>query len=119
MQCSVKPLVQLTIIGALRAPGLGVLDPIRVLFDDLDHGRGHITIVCCGRAWTSYWGAMGTGLADFVIYADAGYLHDNLVRSLPMLPKRDRASEKAYLLDIIRAVQEALRQQVVAPCTQT
>lgn len=31
------------------------LDPIRVTLDDIEPGRGRITVECYGRAWASYW----------------------------------------------------------------
>lgn len=55
------------------------LDPIRVTLDDIEPGRGRITIECYGRAWASYWGAMGDqGIAQFFASCDNHYLIKNL-----------------------------------------
>lgn len=35
------------------------LDPIRVMAENYEPGRGRITITCYGKAWTSFWPAMG------------------------------------------------------------
>lgn len=59
------------------------LDPVRVTLDDIESGRGRITIECYGKAWASYWGAMsGLSIAQFFASCDNGYLIDNLAPNL-------------------------------------
>lgn len=59
------------------------LDPIRVTLDDIAPGKGRICIECYGKAWASYWGAMGNRtIAQFFIDCDNGYLIGNLATSL-------------------------------------
>lgn len=59
------------------------LDPIRVTLDDIEPGRGRINIECYGRAWASYWGAMGDqGIAKFFASCDNHYLIGNLAPDL-------------------------------------
>lgn len=59
------------------------LDPIRVTLDDIEPGRGRITVECYGRAWASYWGAMGDqGIAQFFAGCDNHYLISNLAPDL-------------------------------------
>ena len=111
MQLIAKPLTQLTILGAMRAPGLGALDPINVIIDNTGPTAGHITITCYGRAWTAYWSSMGTDLASFFCRCDPDYICDNMVRSMTPTLQRMKKSEEKYLTDIIVAVQAALRQQ--------
>lgn len=42
----------------IRLSGLERLDPIEVLVDDYEPGKGKITITCYGKAWTASWFAM-------------------------------------------------------------
>lgn len=35
------------------------LDPIRVMIENYELGKGRITITCFGKAWTTAWFAMG------------------------------------------------------------
>jgi hypothetical protein len=59
------------------------LDPIRVTIDDIEPGKGRITIECYGKAWASYWGAMGDKtIAQFVASCDNQYLIQNLTENL-------------------------------------
>lgn len=55
------------------------LDPIRVTLDDIEPGKGRINIECYGKAWASYWGAMGEQtIAQFFASCDNDYLIRNL-----------------------------------------
>lgn len=55
------------------------LDPIRVTLDDIEPGKGRITIECYSKAWASYWGAMsGQTIAQFFAGCDNDYLIGNL-----------------------------------------
>lgn len=42
-----------TVTGAER------LDPVRVMIENYEPGKGRITITCYGKAWTGAWFAMG------------------------------------------------------------
>lgn len=42
-----------TVTGAER------LDPVRVMIENYEPGKGRITITCFGKAWTGAWFAMG------------------------------------------------------------
>ncbi|MCK2357569.1 hypothetical protein MZD93_25505, partial [Escherichia coli] len=35
------------------------LDPVRVMIENYEPGKGRITITCYGKAWTAAWFAMG------------------------------------------------------------
>ncbi|OUL59225.1 hypothetical protein [Pseudoalteromonas ulvae] len=51
------------------------LDPITVIIDDYEAGKGEITIKCYGQAWTAYWGGMsGRTVAEFFLDANNSYL---------------------------------------------
>lgn len=65
-----------TILRITEVPGL---DPIRVTLDDIEPGKGRINIECYGKAWASYWGAIGDQtIAEFVVSCDNCYLISNL-----------------------------------------
>lgn len=42
-----------TITGAER------LDPVRVMIENYELGKGRVTVTCYGQAWTGTWFAMG------------------------------------------------------------
>jgi len=86
------------------------LDPIRVITEDFEPGKGRIIIVCYDAAWVGYWGAMsGRSIAKFFVDCDAGYLLGNL-RSASGLNRGKQ--HDIYLLRVIIAVQDALRQRM-------
>ena len=94
------------------------LDPITVVLRDLEPGKGQLLIECYGRAWSAYWGAMGSkSVAEFVRTADEGYVMNCLVRGNRAIVTRDRVQEldEAYVLRIVIAVCVALREQVAVP----
>ncbi|MES1987006.1 MAG: hypothetical protein V4440_03080, partial [Pseudomonadota bacterium] len=59
---------------------LFALDPISVIMEDIEPGKGKITIECYGESWTSYWGSMGEGktIAKFFCSCDEHYLAGKL-----------------------------------------
>lgn len=58
-----------TITGAKR------LDPVRVMIENYEPGKGRITITCYGRAWTAAWFAMGGDtVQDFIKRVSNEYL---------------------------------------------
>lgn len=110
MKLTTAKVTQLTITDAQSPPNRGVLDPIRVIIEDYEPGRGSILISCFDAAWTAYFGAMGArDLRTFFLGCDPGYLADNLIRSASTARGKHH---HAYLVRIARAVQAALRQQL-------
>jgi hypothetical protein len=94
-------------ITMLVLTGMNRLDPIRVMTEDYEPGKGRITITCYGRAWTAYWGGMsGKTVSQFFTSCDACYLLGNLSNGL-----KNTKAEDAYLIRIIEAVQAGLRKQ--------
>lgn len=67
--------VELVVITGAKA-----LDPIRVQLENMEPGKGRITIECYGQAWSAYWGGMGKGrtIDQFFCSCDNGYLAGNL-----------------------------------------
>jgi hypothetical protein len=88
------------------------LDPITVTLDDLDPGRGTLTVRCFDRARTCYWGGMGNGesLGQFMQRVDAGYIANCLIRGArAVITKRQvEDREMAYLVRICEAIKAAL-----------
>ncbi|HHZ1080647.1 TPA: hypothetical protein ACV98Q_000332 [Yersinia enterocolitica] len=59
----------------IRLSGLERLDPIEVLVDDYEPGKGKITITCYGKAWTASWFAMsGQTISQFFRRCGNDYL---------------------------------------------
>lgn len=97
--------VEEIIVTAIEIKDVPGLDPVRVLLHDMGAGRGRIIIGCYGRAWENYWDAMGCErLMDFLVECDADYIADKLTGM------RQTKREQAYLLRIVKAVQEGLRE---------
>lgn len=94
-------------IIALEIKDAPALDPIRFFLQDLGEGQGRIIIECYGRAWSNYWGSMGTDIRTFLLSADAGYIENALHSG-----QRPRLGERAYLRRIVIAIQSSLRDLV-------
>jgi len=103
VKITVKPVEMLLIEDLPR------LDPVRVVLENFEPGKGRIIIVCFDAAWVGYWGAMGgRSVQDFFVGCDAGYLASNLL-SAGSLSRAKR--HETYLVRIIATVQEALRER--------
>lgn len=51
------------------------LDPVRVMIENYEPGKGRITITCFGKAWTGAWFAMGDDtVQDFIKRVSNEYL---------------------------------------------
>lgn len=58
-----------TITGAER------LDPVRVMIENYEPGKGRITVTCYGKAWTGAWFAMGgDSVQEFIKRVSNEYL---------------------------------------------
>lgn len=59
----------------MRITELDRLDPVEVLVDDYEPGKGKITITCYGKAWTASWFAMsGQTISQFFRRCGNDYL---------------------------------------------
>lgn len=66
-------------VTKLQLTELDNLDPISVILENYEPGKGKIIIECCGKSWSSFWSAMsGRTVEEFFIRCDEGYLADNL-----------------------------------------
>lgn len=51
------------------------LDPVSVILEDYEPGRGRIIVECAGESWSAWWGAMsGRAVAQFVCDCGADYI---------------------------------------------
>lgn len=95
-------------ITSFEITDVKALDPIRVYIEDYEPGKGRITISCYASAWVGYWGGMGSrSVIKFFLDCDAEYLSGNLLAGDNQ--KRGKSNE-AYLIRIIKAVQDAFRE---------
>lgn len=97
----------ITQLDITDAPGL---DRIKVMLEDIEPGKGQITIVCWGLAWTSYFGGMAGGeIRQWFPTASAHYLADRMDGTDQRETlKRNQKRDHDYLVKIIIAVQAAL-----------
>jgi hypothetical protein len=88
------------------------LDPVTAFLEDFEPGRGQLTLVCWGRAWTHFWGAMGNGssLRQFLLTASTGYIVGKLMLPRDVILKREERREERWLTQIV----EALKAEIAA-----
>lgn len=93
--------------------GLVDLDPLTVFLEDFRPGQGQLTVVCWGRAWTHYWGAMGEGydLAKFISKASTGYIVGKLMLPRDVMLQRAERREEKWLTQIVDAIKSKLGEQ--------
>lgn len=96
------------------------LDPSTAFLEDFEPGRGQLTLVCWGRAWTHFWGAMGSDdLRGFLLGASTGYLVGKLMLPYDVMLKRAEPREERWLTQIVQAMKDALRDEAGGTPTAT
>lgn len=90
----------------LVIPQFERLDEIRVYFENTEPGKGYITVICWGNAWTTYFGSMGkSSLQEFVARVDTCYL----VNRMGITPHlKQRKVDHSYLASVIEAIKAKL-----------
>lgn len=90
--------------------GLLDLDPVTAFLEDFEPGRGQLTVVCWGRAWTHFWGAMGDGVtvSEFCSQASTGYIVGKLMLPYDVMLKRAEQREERWLTQIVEALKVEL-----------
>lgn len=88
------------------------LDPVTAFLQDFGEGRGQLTVICWGRSWTHYWGAMGkdTTLREFILHAWPGYIVGKLMLPYDVMLKRAEKREERWLTQIVGALRDELRE---------
>jgi len=75
--------VETSTITKMLLSDLDRLDPVTVLIDNFEPGKGKITIECYGQCWSNYWGGMsGMTVQEFFQDCDLSYLTDKLAPEL-------------------------------------
>lgn len=104
MKITAKPVTMLVTDDLLHSHRV---DPVRIICENLEPGKGRIILVCYDSAWVGYWGAMGgRTVEEFVISCDACYIASNLMCSGHL---RQGPMHHTYLERVIRAAQDVLR----------
>jgi hypothetical protein len=102
-------------VEAVRIDGANGLDSIHVFWvnvepsaGDFGSGKGYVTIICYGCAWTAYFGGMnGKTIQQFFADVDVDYL----VTKMGITPQLKQGKKyDTYLGRIIKSVQAALRE---------
>lgn len=99
------------------AAGLLDLDPVTAFLEDFEPGRGQLTLVCWGRAWSHFWGAMGNGatVAEFCARASTGYIVNKLMLPYDVMLKRAEHREEKWLTQIVEALKAELARAACTP----
>lgn len=110
MKITTKPVTMLVTEDLLKTHRL---DPVRIICENFEPGKGRIILVCYDTAWVGYWGNMSDRTVEkFFIDCDADYLASNLGCSGHL---QSGPEHRAYLQRVIRAAQETLRARQPKP----
>lgn len=101
-------------VGMMLITDVPSLDPIRVVTEDYEPGKGRIIIACYSRAWVGYWGGMGNRtIKQFFASEHHDYLMGNLTYGIvEPRTKEGRTAETRYLQRLIQAVQQAFQSEI-------
>jgi hypothetical protein len=70
--------IEKSTVEKIRITEIANLDPITVILEDFEPGKGKIIIECYGQSWSSFWPAMGGTITEFFCRCDEHYLAKNL-----------------------------------------
>jgi len=87
------------------------LDPSTAFLEDFEPGQGQLTLVCWGRAWSHYWGAMGNGstLSEFLRSASTEYIVGKLMLPYDVMLRRAEKREEQWLGMLVNALKAQLK----------
>jgi len=75
--------VEASKVTKIKITGVNRLDPVHVFLEDIEKGKGRITITCYSKAWSSYWGGIGDkSISEFFCSCNDNYLTENLAPDL-------------------------------------
>jgi hypothetical protein len=93
-------------VELLVIPHSDELDEVRVYFENVGEGKGHVVITCYGTAWCAYFGGMGKDtIQSFIKMAGPDYLSNKLTDY--NFQKQSKRHEK-WLEKVILAVKARL-----------
>lgn len=111
MKITAKPCTMLVVDDLLQLPHR--VDPVRIITENFEPGKGRIILVCYDAAWVGYWGSMGgSTVEEFFMRCDSDYLAGNMMCASGL---RSGPEHRSYLNRVIKAAQEALRSRVPKP----
>lgn len=83
---------------AFTVTGAESLDPVRVMIENYEPGKGRITITCFGKAWNVGWGSMGSDtVQDFIKRVSNDYLIGCLAPHLRSTVDDDNDANLAFV----------------------
>ncbi len=95
-------------IDLVVVPRSDGLDEIRVYFENIEEGKGYVTFICWGSAWTAYFGGMGKEtIQQFFASCGSDYLINKI---LDYNWQKTTKRHENYLQRLIEVVQEKLRE---------
>lgn len=93
MQVEISTVQKLNITDLMGHPHK--LDPVSVILEDYEQGKGKIIIECYGQSWSAYWGSMGRTIAEFFCRCDQHYIAGKLSGIHADIADYEGLSEKA------------------------
>ncbi len=80
------------------------LDPITVILQDIEQGKGRLIVECYSDAWAGFWGGMGNRtITQFLLENEPDYIIGRMMRD------NMTVHDEAYLMRIVTVVHEALK----------
>ncbi|WP_375191852.1 hypothetical protein [Marinobacter sp.] len=77
MQVELSTVRKLSLTDLMSEPHK--LDPVSVILEDYEPGKGKIIIECYGQSWSAFWGGMGAkSVATFFCRCDEHYIASKL-----------------------------------------
>ncbi len=71
--------IEQSTVVAIKLTNIERLDPVTIYLEEFSKDAGRIVIHCWGKAWASFWPAMGgRGIAQFFVDCNNAYLAKNL-----------------------------------------
>ena len=95
-------------VEAVRIDATDGIDPIIVFWVNVEPGKGYVTVICYGSAWTAYFGSMGgLTIQQFFSEVDVDYLVTKMGNT-PQLKRGKR--HDSYLARIVKVIQASLEE---------
>ncbi|ACQ92352.1 conserved hypothetical protein [Tolumonas auensis DSM 9187] len=89
--------VEKSTVTKVRLSELDKLDPITVILENYEPGKGKIIIECYGKSWSSFWPAMsGRSVEQFFIDCGEDYLANNLQSMQSHIDDEDAVQEMIW-----------------------
>lgn len=94
--------IEQTTVQKIHITNVDRLDPVTVVVEDIEPGKGKIIIECYGESWSSYWGGMGgRSISEFFMDCGNDYLIGNLTSRLySTVPLEGHELESAVKKDL-------------------